>query len=352
VSTARRAFVTSVVVVGVVVGALALWHLRLLVFLLFVGLTLAAAMRPGVDRLCSRGVPRSAGVLVHFVALGAAIGLLLWLAVPPAIDQLSAAVGNVPTSKSELRHAANNSTGIRHEFLVGVQKQLQKLPSGAGLVHPAVTITTKAVEVLVSIFFVFAVAAYWIFERDRAEQLVLELVPRRRRLIVRETWNLIDLKLGAYVRGQLLMITFVSTVLSTSFALIGLPYWLLLGPLAGLLEIVPVIGPLFAATAAVLVGLTIDWQHALLAAIAVFGLRLLQDYVINPHVFGRAVGLSPLIVLVSVSAVGLLFGGVYVLLAVPLASLFATLADVFVMHRNPARQDVPAVIFTARDSEG
>src|SRR5207245_1714812 len=158
---------------------------------------------------------------------------------------------------------------------------------------------------------------------------------------------LIDLKLGAYVRGQLLMITFVSTVLSAAFALIGLPYWLLLGPFAGLLEIVPVIGPLFAASAAVLVGLTIDWQHALFAAIAVFGLRLLQDYVVNPHVFGHAVGLSPLIVLVSVSAVGLLFGGVYVLLAVPLASLLATLADVFVMHRNPARQDVPTVIFPA-----
>lgn len=101
-----------------------------------------------------------------------------------------------------------------------------------------------------------------------------------------------------------------------------------------------------------LVGLTIDWQHALLAAIAVFGLRLIQDYVVNPHVFGRAVGLSPLIVLVSVSAVGLLFGGVYVLLAVPLASVLATLADVFVMHRNPARQDVPTVIFPAKDSEG
>ena len=334
-----RAFVTSVVVVGVVAGALALWQLRLLVFLLLLGFTVAAAMRPGVDKLCTLGVPRSVGVLLHFAALGVAIGLLLWLAVPPAIDQLSSAIGNVPSSTGELRQAANHSTGIKHDFLVGVQRQLQKLPSGAALVHPAVTITTKAVEVLISIFFVFATAAYWIFERDRAEQLVLELVPRRRRLIVRETWNLIDLKLGAYVRGQLLMITFVSTVLSAAFALIGLPYWLLLGPFAGLLEIVPVLGPLFAASAAVLVGLTIDWQHALFAAIAVFGLRLLQDYVVNPHVFGHAVGLSPLIVLVSVSAVGLLFGGLYVLLAVPLASLLATLADVFVMHRNPARQD-------------
>jgi predicted PurR-regulated permease PerM len=339
--------VTSVVVVGVVAGALALWHLRLLLFLLLLGLTFAAAMRPGVERLASLGVPRVVGVLLHFAAVGLVIGLLLWLAVPPAIHQLSAAVGD----GSGLRDAARHSTGIKHEFLISIQRHLERLPSGAGVVHPAVTITTKAVEVLIGILFTLAIAAYWIFERDQAEQLVLEFVPRRRRLIVRETWNLIDLKLGAYVRGQLLMIAFVSLVLSGAFALIGLPYWLLLGCFAGLFEIVPVIGPLAAGAAAVLVGLTVDWQHALAAAIVVFGLRLVQDYLINPHVFGRAVGLSPLIVLVTVTAMGLLFGGVYVLLSVPLASVLATLVDVFVRHRNPAREEVPAVIFPAKDSE-
>lgn len=346
-STAKRAFVTSVVVVGVVAAALALWQLRLLVALLLLGFTIAAAMRPGVDRLADRGVPRSVGVLLHFAALAIAIGLLLWLAVPPAVHQLSAAIGD----QSGLRDAARHSTGIKHEFLLGLQKRLERLPSGAGLIHPAVTITTKALEVLVGIFFTLATAAYWIFERDRAEQLVLELVPRRRRLVVRETWNLIDLKLGAFVRGQLLMIAFVSTVLSGAFALIGLPYWLLLGCFAGVFEIVPVIGPLAAGSAAVLVGLTVDWQHALAAAVAVFGLRLLQDYLINPHVFGRAVGLSPLVVLVTVTSVGLLFGGVFVLLAVPLASVLATLVDVFVRHRDPAREDVPTVIFPAKDAE-
>src|SRR6266516_4795659 len=105
-----RAFVTSVVVVGVVAGALALWQLRLLVFLLLLGFTVAAAMRPGVDKLCTLGVPRSVGVLLHFAALSVAIGLLLWLAVPPAIDQLSSAIGNVPSSTGELRQAANHST--------------------------------------------------------------------------------------------------------------------------------------------------------------------------------------------------------------------------------------------------
>jgi predicted PurR-regulated permease PerM len=349
--TALRALVSSVVVVAVVVGALALWKLRLLVFLLFLGFTLAAAMRPGVEALGRRGVPRAAGVIVHFAGIAVVIGLLLWLAVPPAIDQVSQAIGNVPTSSAELGRAAKNSTGLKHEFLVGLQKQLEDLPSGAALVHPAITITTKALEVLVGILFTLATAGYWIFERERAQRLVLSIVPRPRRRIVCDTWNLIDLKLGAFVRGQLLMITFVSSVLSASFALIGLPYWLLLGVCAGVLEIVPVIGPLAAGTLAVLVGLTIDWQHAVYAAIAVYGLRLIQDYLINPNVFGRVVGLSPLIVLTTVSAVGLLFGGIYVPLSVPLAAMIATLVDVIVMDRDPADQDVPKVIFPAKDSE-
>jgi predicted PurR-regulated permease PerM len=348
---ARRAFVTTLVVLGVVVGALALWHLRLLIFLFCFGLVLAAAMRPGVERLNRYGIPRVAGVLLHFFVLAGVIALLLWLIVPRAITQVEAAVGTVPTSSSDLEQAAKHSTGIKHEFLVGLQKRLEELPSGAGLVHPAITITKKALEVLVGIFFVLATAAYWIFERERAERLVLSLLPRRKRRVVRDTWHLIDLKLGAFVRGQLLMITFVSTVLSTAFFFIGLPYWLLLGVFAGCVEVVPVIGPLAAGSLAVGVGLTIDWRHAAYAAVAVWGLRLLQDYVIGPHVFGHAVGLSPLVVLVTVGSIGLLFGGVYVLLSVPLAAVMATLVDVLVLNRNPAEQEVPTVLFPAKDAE-
>ena len=279
------------------------------------------------------------------------VALLLWLVVPQAIDQVQQAVGNLPTSKSELRDAARGSTGIKHDLLVDLQRQLRDLPSGSELIHPAITITTKALEVLVGIFFTLATAAYWIFERERAERLVLSALPRERRRVVRATWNLIDLKLGAFVRGQLLMITLVSVTLSGAFALIGLPFWLLLGVFAGIVEVMPVIGPLAAGTLAVGVGLTVDWRHALYAAIAVWGLRLVQDYLISPHVFGHAVGLSPLIVLFTVTAMGLLLGGIYVLLSVPLASALATIVDVAVLNRDPEEQDVPTVLFPAKDAE-
>jgi predicted PurR-regulated permease PerM len=342
---ARKALIATVVAVGVVACALALWKVRLVIALLFLALTISAALRPGVEWLHGHRVPRPAGVMLHYLGLFGVIGLLLWLIVPRAIDQVQSAIGTVPTSHVELKQAEANTSGIKRQFLIGLDHKLQHLPTGTALIHPAVSITTTALEALVGIFFTFAVAAYWIFERDRAEELVLSFLPRRKRRLVRDTWRLIDEKLGAFVRGQLIMIAFVSTVLSVSFWLIGLPYWLLLGVFAGVVEMVPVVGPLAAGVLAVGVALTQSWQMAVLAAVAVYGLRLLQDYVINPNFMGHAVGLSPLIVLVTVSVVGILFGGLYVVLSVPLAAVLTTLVDVFVRDRDPAKEDVPAVLF-------
>jgi predicted PurR-regulated permease PerM len=342
--------VVSSVVVAVVAGAFALWELRLLIFLFLLGVTWAAAMRPSVERLHRHGLPRSAGVLLHFIVVVGLLGLILWLAVPQAIRELEQAVGDLPTSPADVRDAARDSTGTKHVLLLVLQRELEDLPSVSELIRPAAAITTKAVEVLLGLFFALATAAYWIFERDRAQRFVLSLLAPERRRGVQVTWDLIDLKLGAYVRGQLLTITFVSVTLSTAFALIGLPFWLLLGVFAGLVEVVPVIGPFLAGIAAVGVGLSIDWQHALYAAIAVWGLRLLQDYVINPHVFGHAVGLSPLIILITVTSVGLLLGGVYVLLSVPLASIVATVVNVTALGRDPEQQDEPKVFFPAKGS--
>jgi predicted PurR-regulated permease PerM len=163
--------------------------------------------------------------------------------------------------------------------------------------------------------------------------------------VIRDTWELIDLKLGAFVRGQLLLIGFVALVLSLSFWAIGVPFWLLLGIFAGIVEIVPVIGPISAGALAIGVGLTASWHIALGAGLAVLILRQIEDYIVIPRVMGHVTGLSPLLVLVSVTAVGLLFGGFYVLLAIPFVAVLATLVDVIVRDKDPADEDVPAVLF-------
>jgi predicted PurR-regulated permease PerM len=350
--TARKAFIAALVVGAVVVGALALWELRLVIALLFFAFIIAAAMRPSVEWLRRYHVPRGIGILAHYAVLLAGIGLLIWFVVPSAIEQIQEAI---PTT-SELRQEARESSGIKQRVLLNVEQRLEEvrvedLPSATELLNRAADLTITAFEILVGIVFTLACAAYWIFERERAMKLVLSLVPRDRRRVVRDTWDLIDLKLGAYVRGQLLLVILVAFVLSVAFWIIGLPFWLLIGVFAGIVELVPVIGPLTAGAVAVGVGFTESWQTALAAGVIVLVVRLIEDYTVIPRVLGGAVGLTPLTVLVAVSAVAILFGAFSVLLAIPFAAVLATLVDVVIRGRKPAEEEVPAVLFPAKEAE-
>jgi predicted PurR-regulated permease PerM len=82
----------------------------------------------------------------------------------------------------------------------------------------------------------------------------------------------------------------------------------------------------------------------------VYAFRILQDYVINPRLFGRAVHLPPLVVLIAVSALTLLLEPVWVPLAIPLAGVISTLLDVFVWKHDPAEAKVPTVLVPTRDT--
>jgi predicted PurR-regulated permease PerM len=112
-----------------------------------------------------------------------------------------------------------------------------------------------------------------------------------------------------------------------------------------------VIGPLVVGVLAIGVGLTVDWETALGAAVAVVALRQLEDLFVASRVLGHAVGLSPLVVLVSVTAIGILFGGFYVLLAIPTAAVLSTLIDVVLRGTDPAEEDLPPLLFPAKDAE-
>jgi predicted PurR-regulated permease PerM len=348
---ARRALVSSLVLLLLLILALALWEIRLVVLLFLLAVVIASAMRPGVEALRQRGIPRGVGIAVHYVALAALVGVLLVFAVPRALSEVQGAISSLPETRSEIHDEAAQSTGLKRDVLIGLEHRLTELPSRKKLVEPGVEVTRGAVEVLVGIFFVFAAAAYWISERDRVEEVFLTMLPKRKRETAHKTWELIDLKLGAFVRGQLLLMVLVGTVLSLAFWAIGLPYWLLVGAFAGVVEIVPVVGPLAAGALAVGVGLSASVTTAVWAGAAVLIVRLVEDYLVMPRILGDAVGLSPLLVLATVTACGVVFGGLAVLLAIPVAAVLVTLLDVLVLKKDPADEDVPSVIFAAKDTQ-
>jgi predicted PurR-regulated permease PerM len=349
---ARRTLVSSLVLLLLVLFALALWKIRLVILLFLLAVVIASAMRPGVDALQLRGTPRGVGIAVHYAAIAAVVGVLLLFAVPRALSEVQDAISSLPQTRSQVHQEAAESSGLKHDVLTGLERRLAELPSREKLLEPGVEVTRGAIEALVAVFFVFAAAAYWISERDRVEQVFVTLLPKGKRGTAKKTWELIDLKLGAFVRGQLLLMLLVGTVLAVAFWAIGMPYWLLVAAFAGVVEIVPIIGPLAAGALAVGVGLTASVTTAVWAGVVVLVVRLVEDYLVMPRVLGDAVGLSPLLVLVAVAACGVVLGGLAVLLAIPVAALLVTLFDVLVLKKDPGEEDVPAVIFPAKDAQG
>ena len=104
----------TLVGLGLVIVVLALWKMRLIVVLLLFAIVIASAMRPGVEALQRRGIPRSGGIAIHYVALFGLLAGLLWLAVPRALEEVRDAVSALPETRSELRQEATDSGGLKH----------------------------------------------------------------------------------------------------------------------------------------------------------------------------------------------------------------------------------------------
>jgi predicted PurR-regulated permease PerM len=118
------------------------------------------------------------------------------------------------------------------------------LPHGSNLLHPLASYGHKATTAVVAVLFTLAATWYWISERDRMIELLSALSPETKREKARQTYLAIDSRLGSYTRLKFLMVVIVGAVLAAGFYLIGLHYSLLLGGFVGLVEIVPVVGPL------------------------------------------------------------------------------------------------------------
>lgn len=326
--TAARAAAAAIAVAAIAFG---LWRVRSIVILLLLALTFAAAMRPGVDWLRRRRVPEPLAILFFFVLVLGVVGVFFWLAVPPALHQLEQALAQPDGGIASVNH----STGVRHDVLVWVDRHLRTLPSGSAILHPVAAYGQKATDAVVAIFFTLAATWYWVSERDRMIELLTALSPESKRTKARTTYLEIDRRLGAYTRVRFLLVGAIGVVLSAGFYAVGLHYWLLVGGFVSLVEIIPVIGPLVGALLVVAVGLPQSLHVVALALLVLVAVRTVQTYVLNPHLMGHSVGLSPLVTLVSVSVVGIVFGAFAVILAIPATSAVATLIDVFVLDHEP-----------------
>ena len=311
--------------------AFGIWQVRSVLILLLLALTLAAAIRPGVEWLGRHRVPESVAILLHFLVVGGAVACS------------SGSRCRRRSTRSGTRSARTRSPARRRRAMPpesetacspGSSSTSTSSPRGTELLHPVATYGHKAGEAVVAIFFTLAATWYCVSERDAIIKLLTALAPEAKRDRARETYLALDRRLGAYTRLRFLMVFAVGAVLSAGFYVIGLNYWLLVGAFVGLVEIVPMIGPIVGSILVLAVGVPQSLHIAALSLLWLVVVREFQSYVVNPHI-GQTVGLSPLVTLLSVAVVGVLFGGFAVILAVPFTSAVATLIDVLVLGHEP-----------------
>ncbi len=167
----------------------------------------------------------------------------------------------------------------------------------------------------------------------------LQLFPSQQKKNVREFLQLAEAKLGGYIRGEIILCTAIGLGEFIAYSLIGLPYVLVLGIFAGVMEMVPIFGPTLGALPAFLIAISISPGKAIWVVVAVTIIQLTENTVLVPRVMKNALGVNPIIVLLSLIAFSSVFGLAGGILALPLAAIIQLLVSrVVLMAAESARQ--------------
>ena len=323
-SIAGITFRASLVVVGVALAAYLLYQLRLLLILVFLAILLAAGLY-GVVRFFERVLPRIVSVLVTYVLLIGLVVLVLFLIFPPLVRQVVEFVDDLPAIADQLREGTIQLIdGITGQPGSG-EEIVDSLTEGAADVAPELgsllSVPLTLASILTNTLVVIFLSALMLIERDRSRGWVLEFVDERDREAVIGVGRNALLRLGAYVRGQLLVMAIIGFGSSLGMWVLGVPFAIPLGALSFITAAIPLAGAFIAGIPIVLVALTVSPGTALLMGLWLVVLQQLEGSVITPYIQGRVVNLSAIAVLLGVLAGTSVAGIVGGIIAIPLVAV-------------------------------
>lgn len=329
---ARAPGLTPLTLLVTLFAAFFLYKVQSVVVLLIVGILLATALAGPTELLTRRvRLPRPLAILVVFLALLGFVGGFFALIIPPLAGEVSHFARTVPNLLADWRAQVERSDNpLVRNAAPRVFQALDEQTQGGAVAVPtnlAVGVVYGIGDALVSLFTIFLIVFYWLTEKALIKRAVGRLAPRQQGRIY-QLWDDVELKLGSWIRGQLLLMLIVGVSATIAYGVMGLPFWLLLGVIAGLTEAIPNIGPALGAIPAVLLALSVDWRLALAVLAFVAVLQLVENAVLVPRIMRGALGLSPLTVILAILAGSEFRGVVGALLAVPIAgALSVILAD-------------------------
>lgn len=293
----------------------------------------AVIQRDGRPRAAQR-LPRWAAILVIYLAvIGTLVGVGM-LVVPPMIEQARALWSAFP----DMLHRGQLwliERGLLTREL-SVREAVQQAPVGGsdavGTVLGAVWTVLGGVFGLLT---VLIVAFYLLVDADSLVRTFLRLFPREERPRVHDACRRVSTKVSAWLGGQLLLAAIIGSTAAIALWLLGVPYFYVLALIAGIGEMIPVVGPLLAAIPAIAVAFTVSPAVALGTAIFFVVQQQFENHVLVPKVMERQVGVSAVVVIISLLIGGSLLGVMGAILAVPTAAILQVLFEELVPEVGP-----------------
>lgn len=337
-------------VTAVVISFWLLIHFQEMILLFLTAVILSTAVRPGVAWLEKRGIAKPVGILIIFGLVGILLGLLIWATVPVLVEQGAALSQSLAEGYQLLRQWLQESPNILlSRFLDILPQNLQGLmPGGESTLTevemPIAANEGQGEEMLIGLAQAVAVVMltfYWTLESEFVKNAIFLLVPLPKRANARQVVTEIETRVGGYLLGQGLLCLIIGLVAFAAYLIIGLPHALLLAIFAGLLEAVPIVGPFLGAVPAIIIGLSVSPATALWVILATAIIQQLENSYLVPRVMSRVIGIRPLVSLLSLLALGSLYGVLGALIALPLAGVIQLLLDRFLLARESLIQEEP-----------
>ncbi len=315
-----------------------LWTARGALPAFFIGLALAFVLDPIVTFLARQGAPRWAGVIVAYVAVVLAVWAVIAFAVPPIARQTTEFIAHLPelgASVGDIERAVMEwyaGLPLPEELRAAVDAQVAASGQAfadilRGLLAPTLSAVLRAATFILGLVVIPVWLFYVLKDREGFSRSVAGALPSAWRPDAEKLLALLGRVGGRWVRGQLLLglSIFVATAIGLTFlTVIGFSefgqFTLVLALIAGLLEFVPIIGPIIAAVPAILIGLSISFPAAVAAALLYTAIQQLENNLLVPKVLGDAIELHPAVMILALVVGGALFGIGGAILAAPVVA--------------------------------
>jgi predicted PurR-regulated permease PerM len=321
------ASVIRVIIVLLAIGFL--YFIRDIIAIVFVAIIVAAALSPIVDRLTKWRVPRTVSIILIYLLVLGVLGSIVYFILPPMITQLKQLANNLPVYFTTFTDLLKN---LREGSLAGLlstsQNTLNSLSSFLGqIANNLFTTTVGFFSGAAALVMMFILTLYFLLDENGIKKFIVSLFPIRQKGQLIVIANKMGVKLGGWLRGQIVLGIVVGVVVYIGMLVIRMPYALTLGILAGALEIVPVMGPIIAAIPAILIAFTISPGTALVVTIFYILVQELENKLLVPKIMQYTVGLNPVTTIIIILIGAKLMGILGILLAVPVASVIYVILE-------------------------